>query len=125
LEAFEHSRIIHPSTLVTLYLLITIVQDGTEAVHVSASATLYLDLILRIVMLSLEIWPKTSFLAGNNDYSPEETSGLIGKWLFLWVNPFLFKGYRGAIRESDVYPLDRKLKSKALEDEMLRIWLYC
>jgi ATP-binding cassette, subfamily C (CFTR/MRP), member 1 len=126
LETFEHSRIAQPSPLVSVFLLVTAVLDSVELVKTTPRLLLCgADLITRVLLLILESWPKTAYLKDASSYSPEETTGIIGKWLFWWINPVLFQGYRRTITEKDVFQMDQNMKSRYLEEEFVKIWSYC
>lgn len=51
-------------------------------------------------------------------HSPEVTSGIFSLGVFSWLNSLLFRGYRGPIATSDLYPLDASMKARRLHDKL-------
>jgi hypothetical protein len=62
---------------------------------------------LKTVILVLEAWEKTPYLASNLEaHSPEETSGIFNRSVFYWLNKILVLGYKKVMSVKDLYPLD-------------------
>jgi ATP-binding cassette, subfamily C (CFTR/MRP), member 1 len=125
----EHTRILGPSTLGTVYLLCAIlsnaVQIRTFGVRLNAPAIFRLLLastVDKVLLLGLEQCPKTHILKLAREYSPEETSGVIGRVLFSWLLPLFQKGYRTIISQGDLFPLDEKIKTEKLREDMVECW---
>lgn len=61
-------------------------------------------------------------MPGNNDYSPEETSGVFTRSIFLWLDKLLLRGFRKQLSIEDLYPLDRALDSYHLHTRFEEAW---
>jgi ATP-binding cassette, subfamily C (CFTR/MRP), member 1 len=125
------TRSVAPSTKITLYLVFAVLSNACYIRLVQgrdASAILCLLLAstaTKILLLSLEQWPKTRILKLGREYSPEETSGVFTWVVFAWLLPLFQKGYRGLIRQEDLYPLDAPLNTAKLGQDMAASWEHC
>jgi ATP-binding cassette subfamily C (CFTR/MRP) protein 1 len=122
LSRLEHSRAIRPSSLINIYLLVSLSFDTVQV------RTLYLkhvepailglftaDVVIKVVLLLLESMSKRSYLkAPYNSYSPETTSGIFNRSFFWWLNPVVFTGFRKILTLDDLFTSDPELQSEAL-----------
>lgn len=130
LVGLEHGRIVRPATLISLYLLASVVAEAVEI------RTLYLrgyvveiarllcgSLACKVLLLVLETWSKRSHLKPVEDeYSPEELAGIFSRATFWWLNPILFLGNRKILSMTDLYPLNHAFLSKRLQGRILDSW---
>jgi ABC-type multidrug transport system fused ATPase/permease subunit len=130
LSHFEHIRSLRPSPLINAYLLLTLVFD------IARVRTLFLNGVsgplaacfssmmgVKIMVLLAEAIEKRSILLEPYRYlSPEETSGLYSKSFFFWLNQLLTTGSSRLLRNKDLYPIDRDMKSEVLREKMELAW---
>jgi ATP-binding cassette subfamily C (CFTR/MRP) protein 1 len=130
LVAFEHQRIVHPSSLLWLYLLASILSTavrtrtlfirGYEPIVSRLTAS---GFACNFVLLIIESLPKKSYLKpGDHEYGPEELAGIFSRSIFWWLTPILFLGNRKILKLADLYPLDRNLRSKPLQERIVIEW---
>jgi ATP-binding cassette subfamily C (CFTR/MRP) protein 1 len=129
LSFFEHRRSVHPSTLLTLYLLASL---AGNSVHVTNPANrtslknrsqIFAQIFAELAFLIVENWGKRSSLrARYQNISPEDTSGIIGKALFWWINPILRDGNRSILVGEELPPTDDELSSQELQKRIVLAW---
>lgn len=126
----EHSRSLRPSTMLSLYLGLSLVFDvlRVRTLWLSSSSPIIASLLsasvgLKAVMLVLEGTCKRPFLKKQyQDTTPEAVSGIYSRSLFLWVNPFLWKGYRGVLSVDTLNVLDDDLVSASDPKALIENW---
>ncbi|KAL9030430.1 MAG: hypothetical protein Q9196_001447 [Gyalolechia fulgens] len=127
----EHQRTIRPSLLLEAYLLLTLIFDAArvrtlwlQGYNDTPAAVTTAALAVKFGLLAVEVVQKRSILklkwAGE---SPEATSGLFGKSLFLWLNRLFRTGYRKSLTVDDLTPLDKHLTSDYLYDKLHQAWV--
>ncbi|OBS23407.1 hypothetical protein FPOA_03955 [Fusarium poae] len=125
----EHSCARRPSTLLNVYVLLTllfdIVQARTAWLLISGSsqqARLFTaSVVVKAVILCLETIPKTRWIHWNaEEHSPEESSGVFSVGVFAWLNQLFIRGYRGVLKIEDLYPLDESMASDRLQNRFAR-----
>ncbi|KAL7813269.1 P-loop containing nucleoside triphosphate hydrolase protein [Trichoderma aethiopicum] len=132
LSIAEHKRSIRPSSLIVLYLMLTIVFDTFELTYPGFAnvpnggrnhAFLVAEIASRVAILGFESQNKTSILRSEySKTSPEETAGLISSLLFWWLNGLLSRGNRSMLRGSHLPPLDSELEAEGLRQKILETW---
>ncbi|POR35875.1 ABC transporter, transmembrane domain, type 1 [Tolypocladium paradoxum] len=128
----EHRRSFRPSTLLSVYLTITILFDTAKArslfnrpgLQANASLTVAV-VILKFVILLLEEVSKRSLL--HDKFQPsalgsEVTSGFWNRSLFLWLNSTLYIGFRRILRVEDLEPIGPRLGSRRLLNDFTSTW---
>jgi ATP-binding cassette subfamily C (CFTR/MRP) protein 1 len=81
------------------------------------------SLALKTLLLVVETWPKTKYLKSvETKYGPEHTMGIIGRSLYLWLNPLLRTGNRKQIKLEDCYALDHDLHAQRLQEQIEQEW---
>lgn len=130
LSYLEHIRSLQPSSILSIYFFFTLFFDGVQTRTLWLNG--YSELICSIfttsfatkaVILILEAWEKTPYLATNGeDWSPEETSGIFNRSVFYWLNKILLLGYRKIILPEDLYPLDKQIDSSRLHAHFEKYW---
>lgn len=107
----EHTRSVQPSTLITVYLLVTLLFDcvaartlwGSEGAGVIARL-LISTAAVKLVMLATEAWEKRAILLAHYQrLSPEATSGILSLSVFWWLNPLLKTGFGRFLTDQDLY----------------------
>jgi len=133
LSPLEHNRAVRPSTLLNIYLLVSLVFDAVQV------RTLYLrkeeptilglfsaDIGLKGILLLLESTSKRKWLRfPYNGYSPETTSGVFNRSFFWWLNPLLSSGFRKLLTIDDLFATDVELLSEPLSERMEISWNKC
>ncbi|CRG87654.1 Cu2+-exporting ATPase [Talaromyces islandicus] len=122
LSVIEHSRSVRPSTLICLYLLISIPLDSVQvrtlflrSNYPSALAgTLAAAVGLKVFLLSIEIQRKERYLSDRHRYPPEELSGIFSRTVFSWLTELFLKGFRKILTLDDLFPTDNELDSNLL-----------
>lgn len=100
LSPYEHTRSVAPSTLIGIYLFITIPLDiapvrtifllGTS--HTKSIGTIFATSVtVKIGILLFEVMGKRQILlARYQNFPPEATSGPYSRTIFWWINPRLW-----------------------------------
>lgn len=132
LSCFEHSRSVTPSTIIGLYLLLSLPFDavrlrtfyllrGDSARGIANLLTL--SVATKAVVLVTEAVEKRSILLEPyRGLPPEATSGLYNRSVFWWINPLLRIGFGRTLRVDDLFDLDEKLTSANVQDRFTRKW---
>jgi len=77
----------------------------------------------KVVLLLLEVLPKTSYLIPSETaFGSESTTGIIGRAMYWWLIPFFALGSRKQLTLKDCYQLDRELRTKPLEEKLESKW---
>ncbi|KAL8671339.1 MAG: hypothetical protein Q9168_004163, partial [Polycauliona sp. 1 TL-2023] len=128
LSLFEHQRTIRPSMLLESYLFFSLVFDAAklrtlwlQGYNTGPAIVLSLAFAFKLILLVLEA-QKKSLRPEWKSKSPEATSGLFGKWLFLWLNPLFRRGYGSSLSVEELVPLDKQLMSNYLYERVHQPW---
>ncbi|KAJ5701344.1 hypothetical protein N7488_008892 [Penicillium malachiteum] len=130
LSHLEHGRSVRPSPLINGYILFTLLFD------VARCRTLFLDggskaisgcfagmIGVKVMVLLAEAAEKRSILlTPYHGLSPEETSGIYSLSFFFWLNQLMTSGFRGVLRNEDLYPIDSDMTAEVLQRRMKRAW---
>lgn len=122
LSHLEHWRSVRPSALLNSYLVYLILidfartrtiwmlkGDRTIAIVQTVAAA------WKVVLLLLEETSKMGILKPEYaGYPPEVTSGVISRALFLWMNSLFMKGFKTLLSLSDLFAIDKSLRSEVL-----------
>ena len=107
-----------PSSLLTVYLLLSILFDATQArtlwlTHRVAIAAVQSAIFgTKLTMLLLETREKTSYLKSPyKEYPPEATSGIVNQSFVWWLNRLFLTGYQKIIESEDLFALEPGLGS--------------
>ncbi|KAB8278602.1 P-loop containing nucleoside triphosphate hydrolase protein [Aspergillus minisclerotigenes] len=129
LSYVEDRKSTRPSSLLTVYLLLSILFNATQvrtlwlthriptaAVQSSSTGT-------KLAMLLLELREKTSYpQSPYRDYPPEATSGIVNL-SFVWgINRLFMTGYRKLMGNRDLYDLEPGLASGLAGERLKREW---
>ena len=127
----EDARSVRPSSLLNIYLLITILFDVAQVRTlwlkenmVTIAATLSASTCLKMILLLLEAHGKRDFLRPEfQGLSPEATSGIISRSFLWWVNNLFHRGYCAVLALNDLYVLDQDMVSAELSRTIQRAWI--
>ncbi|KAK1256135.1 hypothetical protein MKX07_008394 [Trichoderma sp. CBMAI-0711] len=132
LSYHEHARSLGPSSLLNVFLLVSLLLDAAvlrtvwlslsrAAVSTAIQAVLTASFGLKMTLLVLEAREKSGHVAGRQALAPEETSGLYNRAVFAWVAPLLRTGFKRLLQPTDLFPLDEKMATSGLNE---RFWWY-
>jgi ATP-binding cassette, subfamily C (CFTR/MRP), member 1 len=130
LSVTEHVRSVRPSSLLNLYIVLSIPLDICQV------RTLYLrhdnqailtllttSIAIKVVVFLLENKHKQSILMSPyKGWTPWATSGIVGRTFFWWLNPLFWKGLRVILTLDDLYSSDQELLSVGLQQRMEKGW---
>lgn len=130
LSYLEHVRSIRPSTILIGYLLFSTIFDivRCRTLWLVAPASPLTRLFttstaLKAVTLVLEAVEKARYLPrGIWEGRPEETSSILNRSIFYWLNRFMIRGSRHLILPEDLYELDYKLTTNRLAHSYITNW---
>ncbi|PYH46216.1 P-loop containing nucleoside triphosphate hydrolase protein [Aspergillus saccharolyticus JOP 1030-1] len=130
LSAIEHDRSVRPSSLLSVYLILSTLFDAVQVrslfirhypspLPALAAATVALKLLL----LALESQSKRAYLkSAFRTTPPESTSGILARTVFWWLNRLFMKGFRKLLTIEDLFPTDRDLSSTRLRGKIGSAW---
>ncbi|OAG36213.1 hypothetical protein AYO21_09607 [Fonsecaea monophora] len=132
LSCFEHSRSVTPSTIIGLYLIVSLLFGAVQLrtfyllrgyAAKSIANLLSLSLAIKLGVLVTEAVEKRGILLEPyRDLPLEATSGIYNKSVFWWLNPLLRLGFSKTLRVDDLYNLDDKLTSVNVAARFRRAW---
>jgi hypothetical protein len=135
LSVIEHSRSVRPSTLICVYLLISILVDSVQVrtlflrpYYSTALAGMVATAVgLKVFLLSIEIQHKGKYLSHQlrEQYPPEELSGVFARTVFSWLNELFLRGFRKILTLDDLFPTDNELGSNLLMSALKVQWAKC
>lgn len=130
LSLFEHTRSIRPSSLLGLYLLLSIILDLAQArslwIQISDSPIAGLfsaSLGLKLILLVLESVEKRRLLTPSSS-SPahESTSGIYNRGVFWWLNSLLWKGHKVVLDAEQLPKIAETFSSSDLARKLTYQW---
>lgn len=127
---FEHTRSIRPSTLLIVYislsLLLDIAQVRTLFLIPQLGAIPQVSLscfVVKFVILILEAFEKqTMILPEWKTSAPEATGSVINRSLFIWLNKLLVKGFRTVLIVDSLPQLDNEILSATTPNALMTKW---
>lgn len=129
LSHFEHRRSSRPSTLLSGYLLLSLLLDSAQLRtlyllgHIPIAHVFSASWVVRLVMLVIESQDKTSCLKPEyQSLPPEARSGIINRSFLWWLNNLFAIGSKGVISENDLFELDPKLSADNVGRELREAW---
>lgn len=126
----EHTRSIRPSTLLEVYLMLSLLLNITQARTLflrhngtAIAATFVASIAATLVLWLVEARNKTQDLKEQyRKYPPEATHGVWNRTFFFWLNPLFVKGFRNLLSMNDLWQTPPKLASDKLRDDMQEAW---
>lgn len=129
----EHVRALRESAFLGLYLSITFLLEiakcrsyfrrpGLDALGGLAAAAA----ILRFSIICLEEVPKTSLIIDENlrkITGAEAAAGFWKRYLYVWLNPLIWKGYRSTISVEDIGEIGAEFSSRHLFEGFHPRWV--
>lgn len=131
LSYMEHRRSVRPSSIISVYLTLTIVFDVVQCRTLwlmdnfrGCVAPVFLATAAsKVLVLVLELQGKRKFLIEPwSHLSPESTSGVFNRSLFWWVNSLLLRGFKTILSVDSLYDTDDQLRSARLAEKLSGTW---
>ena len=131
LSSVEHTRSVRPSTLINVYLLLSLLLDIPQARTLwlreslprSVPGIFTAGLAAKACTLWLEARSKRrSLFPPYNVYAPEALVGLYDRTVLWWLNPLFMQGYKSIISMDTLYEIDSKLSSETVEARFQASW---
>lgn len=127
---YEHLRSVRPSTILTLYLFISIILDIPQARtlylienNFHAAITFSCIWMGKLFLIVLENLDKRKYLRSKyHDLPYETTSGIINRSFLWWINGLFVKGSNSLLSLGDLFELDRVLSSEKVSERMRGAW---
>jgi ABC-type multidrug transport system fused ATPase/permease subunit len=133
LSFYEHTRSVAPSTIIAIYLFVTLpldiarvrtlflLDDVSPTKNIAAvSAT---SVVVKLGILLFEAANKRHILLDSYRHLPlESTSGPYSRVLLWWINPLLRRGYRSFFQVEDLDGIDDSLSSAVLGAKFQQRW---
>ena len=133
LSYVEHVHTVRPSSLLSTYLLVTLLFDAAHARtlwlritngadHVIAAISTA-TVAVKAVLVVLEAQRKRRLLRPEyRSYPPEATSGIYGRSFFLWLNSLIRLGFGRVLDIDELFSLDRHLQASHLNERFSLAW---
>ncbi|KAN0096080.1 putative ATP-binding cassette transporter [Hyaloscypha variabilis] len=130
LSHFEHVRSIRPSTIINIYLFVTIlfdiaqtrtlwIQDAPKSIASIFTVTIAVKFLVAIMEAAEK---KKILLARYSGTSPEATSGIYSRAFFWWLHPLMSTGFKRVIREEDLFTIEEDMSSSVLGKRAQKLW---
>lgn len=128
----EHRRSVRSSSMVGLFLSVTMLFDATRARSYGMrgdlgrlAALAGLEAAWKLGVLLLEEVSKKSLVRSDEDrlaLGPEMTSGFWNRSLFVWLNEMLLLGFKNAISVNDLPEMGQSFESELLHEQFQQEW---
>ncbi|KAL3955773.1 hypothetical protein ACCO45_011336 [Purpureocillium lilacinum] len=139
---FEHARSPRPSSLLNVYLLVSLLLDAAllrtlwlsppslvgpaiQPVFTASFAAKAALLVLEAPGKARHLLPSSSnggAAAAAVGLGPEQTAGIYARAVFAWVAPLLRTGFRRLLRPDDLFALDEQMTAAHLSERFWRVW---
>lgn len=129
----EHHRSLRPSFLLSGYLAISTLLDGSQArtlwlrgSHRPIAIVFLAIVIFKLVTLLIESIQKRHLLQSPySSYSSDALGSIFNRSVFWWLNSLLLRGSSHAVQQQDLPPLDPRLASGNVGIQMKYAWQQC
>jgi ATP-binding cassette subfamily C (CFTR/MRP) protein 1 len=133
LSSYEHTRSVAPSTLIAIYLVVTLPLDAVRVRTLflldnssptrSIAAVAATAAVVKLGILLSEAWSKQHILLQRYQHlPPEATSSPYSRIFLWWVNPLLWRGFNSLFELGDLYDVDDSLSSTLLGTKFQKKW---
>ena len=130
LSYLEHARSIRPSTTLIVYLLFStgfdIVRDRTlwlAAPGLSLTGLFTASIVFKSLVLALESGEKAKYLPAElRDRRLEETSSILNRGVFYWLNQLMVRVARHLLLPENLYELQQKMTADHLTISFISHW---
>lgn len=119
-----------PSTLLSLYLVITALLDLPQvrtlwlrgSLDAAAGLTTAAVAFKTLFLVVENIGKRAQLLSAHQTLPPEATSGIVNRSFLWWINDTFRRGFRKALAVEDLDRLDEALLSEGLYEAIARTW---
>lgn len=126
----EHSKSLHPSSLLNAYLFFSVLFDIVRTrtlwmmdYQVAIPGIFTASLGLKILILVLEETNKTKYIKSDHrETAAEETAGIFSRTLFWWLNRLIRTGFSKVLNVPTLPTIDRRLLSESLLASFSQRW---
>lgn len=127
----EHVRSHRPSTLLCVYLTVSISSDAIICrtlwllpdAYTLASVSSGM-LVVEVTVFIMELQGKRNHLIGIwRNLGPEATAGIVSRGLFWWLNELMIRGFKATLSMSSLHHLDSELQASLALDKTLEFQL--
>jgi ATP-binding cassette subfamily C (CFTR/MRP) protein 1 len=126
----EDAKSVRPSSLLTGYLLLTILFDIAQIrtlwlrhSDMTIAAVFTCSTAIKVLLLILEARQKKNYLKqAYKTLPPESTSGIINRSFLWWINDLFRQGLASVLAVEQLYVLDEKLVSAPLAAQLQDTW---
>lgn len=131
LSHFEGRKATRPSTLLNVYLVLSILFDAAgvrtlwnlHGQYKNVAAVQSASIGVKISMLLLEARQKGPYLLQPyRDYPPEAKSGFWNLSFVWWLNRLFITGFRKLMTTQDLFDIDRDLRSEVAGHRLSHSW---
>ena len=132
LSAYEHTRTVAPSSIIGLYLLISLPFDIArlrtlfllETPTTRSVATIStLSTLVKVGVIIIEAANKRKILLARYQWlPPEATSGIYSRSVFWWLNGLLHTGFLHILQVEDLHAVDETLRSTNVSLSLHSAW---
>lgn len=127
LSPVEHVKSSRPSSIISVYLLLTTIFDiarvrtlwDIDNLH-TVAAVFTAAFAVKCCLLVLETISKRARL--RTPATPEQTSGIYGLSFFAWLNPLIHLGQKTNLTIDQLYPIDNYISSDAVFKKAESYW---
>ncbi len=77
---------------------------------------------LHALLLGLELLPTLRSGQYGGRLASEDESGVLGRLLFVWINPVLVRGWRGLLRGDELLRLGKGMGAKGAREGIIEAW---
>ncbi|GFF43248.1 metal resistance protein YCF1 [Aspergillus udagawae] len=131
LSFYEHQRSVRPSTLLSIYLVFSVLFDAVQArslwlrsTNGPIAAVFTAALAVKLIITVLEGREKRAISpVPGIKLSPETTSSIYNRTVFWWLNRLFLAGYKSTLRLNDLYPLESDMTSAKLGAAIENAWM--
>lgn len=127
-----HAYSLQPSAFLSVFLSITMLFDATVARSYflregfrAIGALQVSVVVLKLVMVLLEEVPKRAMFLSERqrrDTAQETASGFWNRYLFLWLNSLMLRGFCGDLTLDDLPHIDEQFDSSRVFEQFLPAW---
>lgn len=129
LSYLEHGKSRRPSTVLSIYLFLTLLLDTARARTLWLTITSHAmgtnariftaTVALKVAILLIESKQKTTWLHWDSEkHSPEESSGFFDLGMFTWLKRLFMAGYSSVLTMDNLYSLDDDLSSAKMHNRL-------
>lgn len=126
----EHMRALRPSTILSVYLSLTILVDMARVRTLfllpyggSIAGIFLASFFVKVLVFAFETCEKRAFLRPDwKETATEDLSGFYNRALFFWLNSVFRRGFRTLLTVASLTPLDEELVTASNPTDLIERW---